>query len=334
MLDLAVALGDEWIERQHHHPDLPFASVRNKSWLSTVPSLTTNDRGLSAAYDRSIEDLGALRMHDPSGRRKPVIAAGAPWYMTLFGRDALISAYMSMPIDPDARRSVCSRRWPSCRATRYDPASEEQPGRILHETRFLGVEAPTLTGGSTYYGSADATPLFVMLLGEAMPVGARRRVDPCSLLPHADRALEWMQTDGDRDGDGYIEYQRTSERGLPNQGWKDSPDGIRYHDGRIAEAPLALCEVQAYAYAAYRARAEHRRPASARLDDRQARTPISPTACKTNFNRDFWVDGARLVRGGVRSREAAGRFADVEHRSLPVDRDRRRRARRRTSPSG
>jgi glycogen debranching enzyme len=286
MLDLRVALGDEWIERQHHHPDLPFASVRNKSWLSTAPVLTTNDRSLSTAFDRSVEDLGALRMHDPSGRRKPVIAAGAPWYMTLFGRDALISSYMSMSIDPHLGHGVLEAL-AELQGNAYDPISEEQPGRILHETRFLGVEAPTLTGGSTYYGSADATPLFVMLLGEAMRWGLDDE-SLTKLLPNADRALKWMSTDGDPDGDGYIEYHRTSERGLPNQGWKDSPDGIRYHDGRVAEAPLALCEVQGYAYAAYRARAE------IATHFGEARTAVQYTEradrLRENFNRDFWIE--------------------------------------------
>jgi len=285
-LDLRVAIGDEWIERQHHHPDLPFASVRNKSWLSMVPSLTTNDRSLSTAYDRSLEDLGALRMHDPSGRRKPVIAAGAPWYMTLFGRDALISSYMSISIDPQLALGVLEAL-AELQGDQYDPVSEEQPGRILHETRFLGVDAPTLTGGSTYYGSADATPLFVMLLGEAYRWGLDDE-SIMKLLPHADRALAWMATDGDPDRDGYIEYERTSERGLPNQGWKDSPDGIRYHNGDVAQAPLALCEVQAYAYAAYRARAE----IATHFGDSATAIAYTNRAdrLKADFARDFWSE--------------------------------------------
>ena len=100
----------------------------------------------------------------------------------------------------------------------------------MHETRYLGVDAPTLTGGSTYYGSADATPLFVMLLGELSRWGLGEE-SLRTLLPNADRALEWMEQYGDRDGDGYIEYMKTSDRGLSNQGWKDSADGIRYRDG-------------------------------------------------------------------------------------------------------
>jgi glycogen debranching enzyme len=285
-LDLTVALGDAWIERRHHHPSLANSLTRSRSWLSSVPKLRTADRKLSAAFDRSIEDIGALRLHDPTGRRRPVIAAGAPWYMTLFGRDALISAYMALPIDPTLAIGVLEAL-AELQGDEVDLVTEEEPGRIMHETRFLGIEAPTLTGGSTYYGSADATPLFVVLLGELSRWGLGEDALR-TLLPHADRALEWMQKFGDRDGDGYIEYHKTSDRGLSNQGWKDSGDGIRYHDGRVAEAPLALCEVQGYAYAAYRARVD----IATRLGEPEvaARYEELASQLKASFNRDFWLD--------------------------------------------
>ncbi|MEY2400982.1 MAG: hypothetical protein QOJ08_1093, partial [Ilumatobacteraceae bacterium] len=164
-LDLTVALGNKWVERRHHHPSLSNSLNRNQGWLSSVPKLRSADRKLSAAFDRSIEDIGALRLHDPTGRRRPVIAAGAPWYMTLFGRDALLSSYMTLPIDPTLAIGVLEAL-AELQGTKVDPITEEEPGRIMHETRYLGIDAPTLTGGSTYYGSADATPLFVVLLGE------------------------------------------------------------------------------------------------------------------------------------------------------------------------
>jgi glycogen debranching enzyme len=128
--------------------------------------------------------------------------------------------------------------------------SEEEPGKILHEVR-LGVSGGLALGGkSAYYGSFDATPLFVLLLGEVGGWG----FDPetiTALLPHADRALEWIRDYGDKDGDGYVEYERLNPRGLFNQGRKDSWDGINFADGTLAEPPIALCEVQAYVYAAY-----------------------------------------------------------------------------------
>jgi glycogen debranching enzyme len=284
--DLTVALGGRWIERRDHHPSLPNATARNRHWLASVPHLRTLDRKLGAAYDRSIADLGALRLHDPTGRHRPVIAAGAPWYMTLFGRDALISAYMALPIDPTLALGVL-QALAELQGDEVDPATEEQPGRIMHETRYLGVDAPTLTGGSTYYGSVDATPLFVVLLGELSRWGLPNEV-LSELLPHADRALDWMRDYGDSDGDGYVEYHTTSERGLVNQGWKDSGDGIRYHDGRIAEAPLALCEVQGYAYAAYRARAQ----IAERLGQTEVHADYTARAdrLKERFNHDFWLN--------------------------------------------
>ncbi len=285
-LDLTVALGHEWIERHHHHPSLPDAAARSRGWLAKAPKLRTVNRKLSAAFDRSIADMGALRLHDPTGRHRAVIAAGAPWYMTLFGRDALISAFMALPVDPTLALGVL-QALAELQGDHVDANTEEQPGRIMHETRYLGVKAATLTGGDTYYGSVDASPLFVMLLGELTRWGLLDEL-LVELLPHADRALQWMSTFGDPDGDGYIEYATTSSRGLVNQGWKDSVDGIRYHDGRVAVAPLALCEVQGYAYAAHMARAAIAAKLHQPADE--ARHLERAATLKERFNRDFWLD--------------------------------------------
>ncbi|MBI4936450.1 MAG: amylo-alpha-1,6-glucosidase [Actinobacteria bacterium] len=284
-LDLSVALGEAWIERRHHVPRLPGAGQRHREWIATVPRVRTSDRSLSAAYERSVADVAALRLHDPSGRNRPVIAAGAPWYMTLFGRDALLCSYMAMPVDPSLALGVLDAL-AELQGDTSDPMTEEQPGRILHETRSLDVEEPTLTGGSTYYGSVDATPLFVMVLGELARWGIDD-ADLARLLPHADRALQWVATFGDPDQDGFVEYERSSERGLINQGWKDSVDGIRFDDGRIATAPLALCEAQGYVYAAHLARAD----LADRLSDTRtaARHRALAAELKDRFNRAFWM---------------------------------------------
>jgi glycogen debranching enzyme len=283
--DLAVAIGERWIERADHHPSVPDAAARNRRWFSAAPRLRTLDRTLGAAYEQSLLDIGALRLHDPTGRHRPVIAAGAPWYMALFGRDALLAAYMALPIDPTLALGVLQALG-ELQGTKVDPLSEEEPGRIMHETRQLDVISPTLTGGSTYYGSVDATPLYVVLLGELLRWGLPTEV-LLQLLPHADRAVEWLRTFGDKDGDGYIEYLTTSARGLANQGWKDSGDGIRYGDGRVAEAPLALCEVQGYAYAALRARAD----IATHLGDQEGAACHHALAdeLQQRFNRDFWL---------------------------------------------
>src|SRR5205823_15037289 len=168
--------------------------------------------------DRSTEDLAALRLFDPDVPERAVVAAGAPWFMTLFGRDSLLTSWMTMLVDPDLALGTLQT------LARYqgidvNPITEEEPGRILHEIRLGESAEMSLGGNHVYYGSVDATPLFVMLLGELRRWGTRRHeVD--ALLPAADLALSWLEHFGDRDGDGYVEYQRTNDRGLLNQGWK------------------------------------------------------------------------------------------------------------------
>ncbi|HXW38233.1 MAG TPA: glycogen debranching N-terminal domain-containing protein, partial [Acidimicrobiales bacterium] len=225
---------------------------RLKQWRRRVPQVETDHPGLKEVVDRSAEDLGALRIFDPEYPERVVVAAGAPWFMTVFGRDSLITAWMALLVSPDLARGVL-QTLARFQGTEVDPRNDEEPGRILHEMRFGDSAELSLGGGSIYYGSADATPLFVMLLGEMRRWGVDRELVD-ELLPNAVRAIEWIDQFGDADGDGYVEYHRATDRGLANQGWKDSWDGIRYADGRVAEAPIALCEVQAYTYGAYLAR--------------------------------------------------------------------------------
>jgi glycogen debranching enzyme len=198
---------------------------------------------------RSEYDLAALRVIEPGG--KSYVASGSPWFMTLFGRDSLLTAWMALPLDVGLAigtlRALADRQ-----GTNDDPLTEEQPGRILHQLRGPQDSAEDT---SHYYGTIDATALFVMLLAEAWRWGAGDAVVQ-SLLPAADAALAWQQRHGDRDGDGFVEYARATDRGLINQGWKDSFDAINDATGRVAEPPIALCEVQGYAYAALLARAD------------------------------------------------------------------------------
>jgi glycogen debranching enzyme len=259
---------------------------RMAQWRRSVPILDTDNDGLRTVVTRSSEDLGALRIFDPDFPERAVVAAGAPWFMTLFGRDSLITSWMALLVDPDLALGVL-QTLARFQGEEVNPRNEEEPGRILHEMRFGEASSLSLGGGKVYYGTADATPLFVMLLGELRRWGlAREAVD--HLLPHADRAIEWIEKFGDRDGDGYVEYQRTSDRGLANQGWKDSGDGIRFADGHLPQTPIALCEVQGYVYAAYLARAyfaaeQGDQATSARLRQKAA-------DLKTAFNRDFWLE--------------------------------------------
>jgi glycogen debranching enzyme len=255
------------------------------AWQATTPIATTGHEGLQRVLQRSQEDLGALRIFDPQDPSQAAVAAGAPWFMALFGRDSLLTAYMALPVDRSLAHGTL-RTLASHQGRRVDPLTEEEPGRILHEVR-LGVESGlSLGGGSIYYGTADATPLFVVVLGELARWGAARE-QIAELLPHADRALEWVERYGDRDGDGFVEYQRATDRGLQNQGWKDSWDGVTFADGRLPEPPIALCEVQGYAYDAYRARAFLARTAG---DAATARRCESRAAdLKAAFNERFWV---------------------------------------------
>src|SRR6202035_2659074 len=259
---------------------------RLRKWRREVPRLATAHEDVQMVVARSAEDLGALRIFDPDFPERTVVAAGAPWFMTLFGRDSLITSWMALIVDPDLALGVL-QTLARFQGNDIDPRSDEQPGRILHEMRFGEAPSLSLGGGSIYYGTADATPLFVMLLGELRRWGLAREVVD-ELMPNAERALLWIEHYGDADGDGYVEYHRATDRGLANQGWKDSWDGIRYADGRIAQAPIALCEVQAYVYSAYLARAHFAFEVgdTATYDRFRAKA----TQLKAAFNRDFWLE--------------------------------------------
>jgi glycogen debranching enzyme len=221
---------------------------RHRHWEQNVPLITVSDANMQAVLNRSQSDLGSLRIFDPHHPDRAAVAAGAPWFMALFGRDSILSSYMSLMVDPKLAAGTL-QTLAGLQGTKVDLDSEEEPGRIPHEVR-LGVTAGLAVGGTAYDGTADATPLFASLVGELSRWGLSKDiVQP--LLPHVDRALEWIDHYGDRDGDGFVEYLRPNDHGLINQGWKDSWDGINFADGTMAEAPIALCEVQAYVYSAY-----------------------------------------------------------------------------------
>ncbi|MDR6416403.1 glycogen debranching N-terminal domain-containing protein [Pseudarthrobacter sulfonivorans] len=258
---------------------------RRQEWVAKIPKLHMGNRSIERTLRRSYDDLGALRIEDPAHPERVVVAAGAPWFMTIFGRDSLWASEMALPVDPSLAlgtlQTLADRQ-----GSVVDPMSEEEPGKILHEVR-LGVSSGLSLGGkSVYYGSVDATPQFVMTLASVSRWGFAKDTI-AALLPHADRALDWVRNYGDKDGDGFVEYERLNEQGLINQGWKDSWDGINFADGRVAEPPIALCEVQALAYTAFLSRAwmayDAGDPAlAARLTDEAARL-------KKKFNDEFWM---------------------------------------------
>lgn len=268
------------------HDPLSAPARRMREWRSIVPGIDTDNTVLALTAQRSAEDLGALRIFDPEHPDLAIVAAGAPWFMTLFGRDALLTGWMSLLADPSLARGVLETL-ARFQGADVDDITEEEPGKILHETRGATTGAIAQGRGDIYYGSIDATPLFVMLLGELRRWAPNDEVAD-RLLPHADRALAWIEEFGDRDGDGYVEYQRRTERGLANQGWKDSWDAIRHPDGPLARGPIALCEVQGYVYAAYLARAHFAEDAGDHVTFERCLRRAEEL--RRRFNEDFWID--------------------------------------------
>lgn len=286
-LEVTASVGDRDVALQYGCGDQPAAakpSQRLLSWRQRTPQLVTQDRRLTEAIRRAVDDIGSLVIEDPRFPDSPVLAAGAPWFMALFGRDSLLASYMSMIVDPALALGVV-QTLARLQGVTVDPATEEQPGRILHEVRFTSGTGDG-EAGHIYYGTADATPLFVVLVGELSRWGVARSVID-ELLPHVDRALDWIERYGDRDGDGYVEYERLTPDGLLNQGWKDSWDGINDADGVLANPPIALAEVQGYVYAAYRCRAELARVRSDAVT--ADRYESKAAALAAAFDRDFWV---------------------------------------------
>ncbi|MFP4148035.1 MAG: MGH1-like glycoside hydrolase domain-containing protein [Nitriliruptoraceae bacterium] len=242
----------------------------------------SGDHRWEPAVTGTVEDLTALRI-EAAGER--FTAAGAPWFMALFGRDALLTAYSALPLGTgpvlDILEALARRQ-----GRRHDPRTLEQPGRILHELRTGASGVFGLEPGEAYYGTADATPLFVLVLAEAARWGA----DPArvgALLPAARAAVAWCVEHGDVDGDGYVEAV-PHEGGIENQGWKDSGDSMVHADGSFAVGPIALVEVQAYVYGALLGLADLERAGGDEVAaDRLHR---QAAGLKERFLRDFWSD--------------------------------------------
>lgn len=319
VFDLVLPARGEWqtcldlsslIEEKRHGPRTGHAGFGKlepqlprslEAWLSDAPTLDTDADPVAHTYRRSLVDLAALRFRPLSDVSWSLPAAGLPWFMALFGRDSLITAYMALPFQPHLAATTLEALG-ELQATERDDFRDAQPGKILHEVRQGWLATLGETPHSAYYGSHDATPLFLILLDEYERwTGDRELVR--KLEPAARAALEWIEGPGDPDGDGYLEYETRSSKGLRNQGWKDSWNAILFADGRLAEPPIATCEIQGYAYDARRRAARLARICWG--DDALAeRLEGDAAALRERFDRDFWL-------------EARGHYA------LALDRDKR-----------
>jgi len=249
-----------------------------------MATITSSNHIFNEVMCRSMADLAILTTDTPQG---PYPYAGIPWYSTTFGRDGIITALQMLWCDSRIARGVL-QRLAAYQATAFDPLADAEPGKILHEMRSGEMAALREIPFGLYYGSADATPLFVMLAGlyteHTGDVETLR-----GLWPNVEAALGWIDGPGDPDRDGFVEYRRADETGLANQGWKDSQDAIFHADGSLAQGPIALCEVQGYVYAAKRLAARGAR----RLGKQALGEALDAQAAELaeRFEAAFWCEG-------------------------------------------
>ncbi len=257
-------------------------------WVADAPRVECDWEPLRAAYRRSLVDLAALRYSPPITPGRSLPAAGLPWFMTMFGRDSIFTSLQALPFTPELAATTL-RVLAMWQGTRVDDFRDEDPGRILHEMRYGEMTAFEERPHSPYYGCADATALFVVLLDEYERWSGDRQLVR-DLEFEARAALAWIDEYADLMGNGYVSYRRRNEEtGLENQCWKDSWDSISYRDGRLPGFPRATCELQGYAYDAKRRGARLARDI---WDDSRFADALERQAAdlKRRFNRDFWVD--------------------------------------------
>ena len=226
-----------------------------RDWLSKATSLTSGNEDIYRLYRQSVEDMGALRLHDhDSNDDLWVASAGVPWFVTLFGRDSLLASLQSMIVNPGFARGALNKL-AAFQATEIDEWRDAEPGKMPHEIRFGELAHFHLIPHTPYYGTADATPLYLIVLHEAW----KWLGDDSLLRDYRDtalRCLEWIDCYGDLDGDGFQEYRTRSKQGYENMGWKDSGDACVYPDGSQVKQPKALCELQGYVFDAWMRMAE------------------------------------------------------------------------------
>ena len=251
-------------------------------WETTCATVTTGSSDFDELLNRGRRDLRALLTPTPHG---PVYAAGIPWYVTIFGRDSIFAAFQTLMLNPEPARNTL-RCLAAYQGRQVDPWRDEEPGKILHEVRQGELAGAGYVPHTPYYGTVDATPLFCVLYGSYFRwTGDLELVR--ELLPNAEAALAWIEQYGDSNGDGWVDYQRKSPRGLLNQGWKDSNDSVVHEDGRLAPSPIALAEVQAYVHLA-RLRMADVYDGLGRPEDARHQRALA-TDLRRRFNETFWI---------------------------------------------
>jgi len=282
-IDLAIVVGPE--ARSDESFDEACAGGRDAaaSVRASAVRIQLSDRQASEWIDRARADLRMLATDTEYG---PYPYAGVPWFSTVFGRDGLITAFETLWEAPHTARGVL-RYLAAYQATTTDPTRESEPGKILHEVRHGEMANLAEIPFGRYYGTVDATPLFVMLAGAYYRRTADREL-VTALWPNILAAIDWIERFGDVDGDGFIEYAQRNASGLVHQGWKDSHDAIFHSDGSEPAGPIALCEVQGYVYAAYVAAAE----LALMLGDSDRAQIWTSTAdhLRERFDEAFWID--------------------------------------------
>lgn len=245
--------------------------------------VSTSNELFDEVLGRARSDVYAVTTATPLG---PYPYAGIPWFSTMFGRDGIITAMLFIWVDPTLARGVLENL-AMLQASHNDPAADAEPGKILHEVRHGEMANLGEVPFRRYYGSVDSTPLFVWLAGQYLERSGDLETIS-RLWPNIEAAIRWIDTYGDRDGDGFVEYLRERESGLANQGWKDSHDAIFHADGTGATGPIALCEVQAYVYAAKQS-AGTIAAALGRSSD-AARLHAEAEALRVRFEDAFWCE--------------------------------------------
>ncbi len=290
--------------------DVDQPTAMHRAWRQSSAAIDTSHLLAERALERASADLRLLLNTDEETNDR-YIAAGVPWFSCLFGRDSIITSLQLLSVRPQVARNTLSLL-ARHQATEIDEWRDAEPGKILHELRTGELARNNEIPHSPYYGTVDATPLWLMLLDEYERWTADDELLD-QLWPNALAALAWIEKYGDLDGDGFVEYERQSERGLSNQGWKDSWDSVRNRDGSLAEGPIALVEVQGYVYAARRGIARLARlRGETRLAERQDH---AADALRRSFEEKFWMEDAgtyALALDG-RKRAADGVASNAGH---------------------